>query len=95
MKKTPKHTPALDKARVLELLASGANKRDLAKKLSLKGSDRIQLKRILKELQAEGGKAAAWEVTYTSEAKGRSRTRKKKQATATRPGTSVQRKTWR
>ncbi|HWX88922.1 MAG TPA: ribonuclease R [Rhizomicrobium sp.] len=54
MKKTPKHTPALDKARVLELLASGANKRDLAKKLSLKGSDRIQLKRILKELQAEG-----------------------------------------
>jgi ribonuclease R len=54
LKKTPKHTPALDKARVLELLASGANKRDLAKKLSLKGSDRIQLKRILKELQAEG-----------------------------------------
>jgi ribonuclease R len=46
--------PALDKARVLELLASGANKRDLARKLSLKGSDRIQLKRILKELQAEG-----------------------------------------
>jgi len=54
LKKTPKNTPALDKARVLELLASGANKRDLAKKLSLKGSDRILLKRILKELQAEG-----------------------------------------
>ncbi|HWM61209.1 MAG TPA: ribonuclease R [Rhizomicrobium sp.] len=54
MKKTPKNTPALDKARVLELLASGANKRDLAKKLSLKGSDRILLKRILKELQADG-----------------------------------------
>jgi ribonuclease R len=44
----------LEKARVLELLASGANKRDLAKKLSLKGSDRIILKRILKELQADG-----------------------------------------
>ena len=54
MKNTPKNTPALDKARVLELLASGANKRDLARKLSLKGSDRILLKRILKELQAEG-----------------------------------------
>jgi len=54
LKKTPKNTPALDKARVLELLASGANKRDLAKKLSLKGSDRILLKRILKELQADG-----------------------------------------
>jgi ribonuclease R len=52
--RTPRNTPALDKARVLELLASGANKRDLAKKLSLKGSDRILLKRILKELQAEG-----------------------------------------
>jgi ribonuclease R len=46
----------LDKARVLELLAenAGANKRDLARILSLKGSDRIQLKRILKELEAEG-----------------------------------------
>ena len=52
--KSPRNTPALDKARVLELLAGGANKRDLAKKLSLKGSDRILLKRILKELQADG-----------------------------------------
>ena len=52
--KRPNNTPVLDKARVLELLAQGANKRDLAKKLALKGSDRIQLKRILKELQAEG-----------------------------------------
>jgi ribonuclease R len=51
-----KHTPALDKARVLELLAenAGANKRDLARMLGLKGSDRIHLKRILKELEAEG-----------------------------------------
>ena len=52
--KRPKNTPALDKARVLELLAQGANKRDLAKKLSLKGSDRIVLKRTLKELMDEG-----------------------------------------
>ncbi|MBN9589189.1 MAG: ribonuclease R [Alphaproteobacteria bacterium] len=44
------------KARVLELLAenSGADKRDLARLLGLKGSDRIQLKRVLKELAAEG-----------------------------------------
>jgi ribonuclease R len=54
--KSPQHTPALDKARVLELLAqnAGANKRDLARLLGLKGSDRIQLKRILKELEADG-----------------------------------------
>jgi len=54
--KRPKNTPALDKARVLELLAenAGANKRDLAKILGLKGSDRIQLKRVLKELETEG-----------------------------------------
>ena len=51
-----KNTPALDKARVLELLVSnpGANKRDLSKLLGLKGSDRITLKRILKELEQEG-----------------------------------------
>ena len=54
--KSPQHTPALDKARVLELLAqnAGANKRDLARLLGLKGSDRIHLKRILKELEADG-----------------------------------------
>jgi ribonuclease R len=51
-----KNTPVLDKARVLELLVSnpGANKRDLSKLLGLKGSDRITLKRILKELEQEG-----------------------------------------
>ncbi|MBV9548439.1 MAG: ribonuclease R, partial [Alphaproteobacteria bacterium] len=40
----------------LELLASnpGANKRDLASLLGLKGSDRIRLKRVLKELEQEG-----------------------------------------
>ena len=54
--RTPANAPALDKARVLELLAQhpGAAKRDLAKLLGLKGSDRIQLKRVLKELEAEG-----------------------------------------
>ncbi len=53
--KTPSNTRALDKVRVLELLATnaGANKRDLAKLLGLKGSDRIVLKRILKELEAD------------------------------------------
>ncbi|HJR57584.1 MAG TPA: ribonuclease R [Rhizomicrobium sp.] len=51
-----KNAPALDKARVLELLASnpGANKRDLSKLLGLKGSDRIILKRVLKELEQDG-----------------------------------------
>jgi ribonuclease R len=51
-----KNTPALDKARVLELLAlnPGANKRDLSKLLGLKGSDRITLKRVLKELEQDG-----------------------------------------
>jgi ribonuclease R len=54
--KRPQNTPALDKARVLELLAenAGTNKRDLARLLGLKGSDRIILKRILKELEADG-----------------------------------------
>ncbi len=57
--KKPKHdnhTPAPLKARVLELLAGnpGADKRELAKLLGLKGSDRIQLKRVLKELSANG-----------------------------------------
>ena len=51
-----KNTPVLDKARVLELLASnpGANKRDLSRLLGLKGSDRITLKRVLKELEQDG-----------------------------------------
>jgi ribonuclease R len=55
-KTTRKTTPALDKARVLELLAGnpGAGKRDLAKLLGLKGSDRIHLKRVLKELEQDG-----------------------------------------
>ena len=60
-KTTRKNTPALDKARVLELLASnpGANKRDLARLLGLKGSDRIHLKRVLKELEQDGSIAGS------------------------------------
>jgi ribonuclease R len=54
----PKSTtaPPIDRARVLETLASkpGATKRDLVRMLSIKGSDRIALKRILKELEADG-----------------------------------------
>ena len=55
-KTNTKNAPALDKARVLELLASNpsANKRDLAKLLGLKGSDRIILKRVLRELEQDG-----------------------------------------
>ena len=52
-------TPKLDKARLLALLAEhpGATKRDLAKLIGLKGSDRILLKRLLRELDAEGAVA--------------------------------------
>jgi len=51
-----KPAPPIDKARVLETLAArpGATKRDLARLLGVKGSDRIALKRILKELEGEG-----------------------------------------
>ncbi|HUE63912.1 MAG TPA: ribonuclease R [Rhizomicrobium sp.] len=54
--KRPQHASALDKARVLQLLAqnAGATKRDMVRLLGLKGSDRILLKRILKELETEG-----------------------------------------
>jgi ribonuclease R len=50
------NAPKLDKDRLLALLAEnpGANKRDLARLIGLKGSDRIQLKRLLRELEAEG-----------------------------------------
>jgi ribonuclease R len=48
--------PPIDKARVLEVLAAnpGATKRDLVRLMGVKGSDRIILKRTLKELAAEG-----------------------------------------
>jgi ribonuclease R len=59
--KTRKPSPARgpDKARVLAVLAEnpGATKRDLARLLGLKGSDRIALKRALRELEAEGAVA--------------------------------------
>ena len=50
------NAPRLDKARVLALLAErpNATKRDLSKLLGIKGSDRIALKRILKELEEDG-----------------------------------------
>ena len=55
-KEKGKNAPPIDKARVLEALAAkpGATKRDLTKLLGIKGSDRIALKRILKELEADG-----------------------------------------
>jgi ribonuclease R len=51
-----KSSPFIDKARVLETLAAnpGATKRDLVRLLGVKGSDRIVLKRTLKEMAAEG-----------------------------------------
>ncbi|HEY1613466.1 MAG TPA: ribonuclease R [Rhizomicrobium sp.] len=58
MPRKPKDTktPALDRSRVLEALAqtSQGSKRDLARILGIKGAERIQLKRILKELASEG-----------------------------------------
>ena len=55
-KKQADNAPPIDKARVLELLAEqpNATKRDLSRLLGVKGSDRIALKRILKELATEG-----------------------------------------
>jgi ribonuclease R len=49
-------TPPLDKARVLEALAKNPQqtKRDLAHALGVKGGARIELKKILKELESEG-----------------------------------------
>jgi ribonuclease R len=50
------NAPVVDRQRVLDALAAdpGATKRDLSKTLGIKGSDRIVLKRILKELEGEG-----------------------------------------
>jgi ribonuclease R len=58
-KKKPKHPstmPVLDKAGIAEILARqpNATKRDLTKLLGVKGSDRIKLKRTLKEMAEEG-----------------------------------------
>ena len=55
-KNKTKTTPSIDKSRILQYLAEkpNATKRDLARVFAVKGSDRIQLKRILKELDEEG-----------------------------------------
>ena len=52
----PKANTPIDRQRVLEALAAdpGATKRDLVRALGIKGSDRIALKRVLKELEGEG-----------------------------------------
>lgn len=51
-----KNTLPIDKARVLALLSEqpNATKRDLTRALKIKGSDRIALKRVLKELESDG-----------------------------------------
>ena len=51
-----RNAPPIDRGRVLDALAAdpGATKRDLARTLGIKGSDRIALKRILKELGSDG-----------------------------------------
>jgi ribonuclease R len=56
-KKYPeKNSPQIDKSRVLETLAKNphSTKRDIARSLGVKGSDRIELKKILKDLESEG-----------------------------------------
>jgi ribonuclease R len=55
-RRTDGDAPPLDKARVLEALAKEpkGSKRDLARALHVKGSERVTLKRILKELESEG-----------------------------------------
>ncbi|HWY62962.1 MAG TPA: ribonuclease R [Rhizomicrobium sp.] len=61
------NAPKLDKARLLALLAEnpGATKRDLARLSGLKGSDRILLKRLLKELEQEGAIAGKAKRGFT------------------------------
>ena len=55
-RRTDADTAPLDKTRVLEALAKEpkGSKRDLARALQVKGSERVTLKRILKELESEG-----------------------------------------
>lgn len=56
MPRRAKNAALPDKTRLLALLAEhpGASKRDLARLTGLKGSDRAELKRLLRELEAEG-----------------------------------------
>jgi len=55
-KRSETNSPRIDKSRVLEALAKHpqSTKRDIARDLGVKGSDRIELKKILKDLEAEG-----------------------------------------
>jgi ribonuclease R len=59
LSRKPQAGASLDKARVLEVLAKepNATKRDLTRMLGVKGSDRVTLKRILKELEEDGAVA--------------------------------------
>ena len=68
-RKTPANAPKLDKDRLLALLAAnpGATKRDLAHLSGLKGSDRILLKRLLKELGVEGVIAGKPKTGFTKQ----------------------------
>ncbi|HEX3431444.1 MAG TPA: ribonuclease R [Rhizomicrobium sp.] len=58
-RRTESNPPPLDKSRVLEALTKNpkGSKRDLARALRVKGTERVALKRILKELQSEGAVA--------------------------------------
>ena len=60
--------PVIDKAGVLEILSRqpNATKRDLTKLLGIKGSDRIELKRTLKELTNEGAIKGNRRVGYAA-----------------------------
>ncbi|HET7335127.1 MAG TPA: ribonuclease R [Rhizomicrobium sp.] len=55
-KGSPANAPPIDRAQVLDVLAQNprATKRDIARSLGVKGSDRIGLKKLLRELEAEG-----------------------------------------
>ncbi|HUJ04288.1 MAG TPA: RNB domain-containing ribonuclease, partial [Rhizomicrobium sp.] len=59
-------SPQLDKSRVLEALAANphSTKRDIARTLGVKGNARIQLKKILKELESEGALARGPRKTF-------------------------------
>ncbi len=67
MAKRQTNAPKLDKTRLLALLAEhpGATKRDLARLAGLKGSDRIHLKKLLKELEREGAIAGRAKRGFT------------------------------
>src|SRR5882672_11286897 len=60
--------PVIDKAGVLEILSRqpNATKRDLTKLLGIKGSDRIELKRTLKELESDGAIKGNRRVGYAT-----------------------------